>query len=131
MRAAILSVLFAVGLQAAPLSDTIPFPTDFLYAAQQRANKIQYSISYTSVWGGKWNLAGTAIYGNSQIKENFSGTISNTNINGTFTEANGTLSWASDTYTILDRYEEPKMALTFKLVISNGTMTGTATYLPE
>ena len=134
MKTIIAIVLFlgwSLVSKAEPFSNTISLPSDFMGGMQQRANKIQYHATYTSSFGGEWNVAGTAVYTQSQIKENFSGTISDTSINGTFTQVNGTLSWVSDSYTILDRYDDPKVALSFKLVIKNGVVTGSATYTPE
>jgi hypothetical protein len=131
-RCSILLILFALTLghlNAAPFSPTIPLPSRIEGTCADSGSRLKYHVFYDSAWGGHWDLTGVtrSLKGN-QVRESFSGTISDATINGTFTEAD--FEWLSDSYQICYYEEENKIALQFKITIRNGTVVGTASYPP-
>lgn len=107
-----------------PVSSTIP------YVGAGGSCKISsggYAASYHSSFGGDWNLHGKL--NSDGTKESFSGTVSDTTINGVFSQSD--FAWASDGYVLCLDYYEIELAVQFTIKISNGKVSGAATYLPD
>ncbi len=117
------SILFMVGsVFAAPYSSSIP-DTGISGHCSKRGS---YSGYYYSAFGGNWVIKGHITETKNGARESFSGTVSDTTINGTFTEAN--FDWLSDGYRLCAFYTEFELATSFSLNISNGKVTGSANF---
>jgi hypothetical protein len=129
MKTLIIALLLATAsLQAAPYGVNIPLPTETVGGWQPNGH---YTIRYVSAFGGQWDLAWTsrrADNHNGTFTDVFSGTVSDTSINGTFTQANFT--WLSDSWYLENGSHGWIPCKSFILMIRNGQVSGKATFTP-
>ena len=120
----VLAVTLAVTLQAAPYGTNIPLPSNTI-GSLHRSGK--YAIDYDSFFGGHWHLNGTRKdHHDGTHVDAFHGTITDLNINGTFTKTSSFM-WMSDSW-YLDSSHTWVSCDSFTINISNGHVHGTATF---
>ena len=85
----------------------------------------RYTIAFDSVFGGHWNLTDhTHVNADGTYTDSFRGTVSDTSIQDTFTRDD--FDWASDGW-FLCRHAQI-ICSSFSITISDGSVTGFATY---
>jgi hypothetical protein len=111
---------------ASPFSNSIPLAQNAIGIVTTQPNN--YAISYDSSFGGHWNLTGKRHVNHREgtYTDSFRGTVSDTFIEGTFTRND--FEWLSDWWWI-SRHDY-KQCLSFSMTISDGSVTGFATYAP-
>src|SRR5437867_4531087 len=111
---------------ASPISDSIPLAQNSFGASRCRPRQnYRYTISFDSTFGGHWDLRGRCSHNNDgTYTEFFSGTVSDTSIQGTFTRND--FDWLSDSYWVC--FHTYKACSSFSMTISDGSVTGFATY---
>jgi hypothetical protein len=88
---------------------------------------VSYTIHYDSVFGGHWELTGKrSINRDGTYTDSFRGTITDTSIQAAFTRNN--FEWVSDWYWLCAHVYLP--CTSFSMTISDGNVTGFATYRP-
>ena len=118
-------LLTATTALAVPNSPSIPLPTDLTGISNCHPANFSYSIHYTCTFGGAWNLAGRRHANNDgTFTDNFSGTVANTTLQGTFTQAH--FNWLSDSNYLCNPSHNWIAASSFSITISGGKVTGSA-----
>lgn len=118
-------VLTATTALAVPSSLSVAIPTDIIGLSNCHGAHYNYSIQYTSTFGGAWNLTGHH-HANKDgtFTDNFSGTISDTALQGTFTQAN--FNWLSDSNYLCNPSHNWIAASSFSITIGGGRVSGSA-----
>jgi hypothetical protein len=114
---------------AMPFSATIPLPQDThgTSSCHPPTGNINYSIEYTSSFGGHWSLTGHRhLEKDGTYTDSFRGTVSDTSIQATLTRND--LDWISDWYWLCGH--ESRQCSSFSITISDGSVTGFANYTP-
>ena len=124
---AVLSVLTST-LIASPLSDSIPLTQNAVGASPCRPQPVvPYTISYDSAFGGHWNLTGKRkINRDGTYTDSFTGTVSDTSIQASLNRND--LDWVSDWCWLCQHVYVP--CSSFSITISDGNVSGFATYRP-
>ena len=125
---AVLSVLTST-LIASPLSDSIPPAQNAVGASPCRPQPVvHYTISYDSALGGHWNLSGKRkLNRDGTYTDSFTGTVSDTSIQASLNRND--LDWVSDSYWLCQHaYVQ---CSSFSITISDGNVSGFATYRPQ
>jgi len=118
-------LLTATTALAVPNSPSIAMPTDIVGQSSCHPANFSYSIHYTSTFGGAWNLTGRRNTNqNGTFTDNFSGTISDTTLQGTFTQAN--FNWLSDSNYLCNPFHNWIAASSFSITIRGGKVSGSA-----
>jgi hypothetical protein len=117
------------------LSPTITGPTNGVgsyrsYGSGSNA-RVQYQVAYDSPFCGHWVLSGIhtepGYHGQTYFEDSFSGTVSDTSMEGTFTESD--FSWLSDPFLFcfqpLGRIVQ---TTSFTITIKGGRVRGDAIY---
>jgi hypothetical protein len=118
-------LLTATTALAVPNSSSFAIPTDIIGLSNCHHANFNYSIHYTSTFGGAWNLTGHHhVNKDGTFTDNFSGTISDTTLQGTFTQANFT--WLSDSNYICNPSHNWIAASSFSITIGGGRVSGSA-----
>jgi hypothetical protein len=120
---AVLYVLASTAI-AAPLYDT----TGAVGVSQcHPVQNFRYTVAFDSSFGGHWNLTGHSQSNrDGTYTDSFSGTISDTSVQGTSTRNN--FDWVSDGWFLC--YHVQVICSSFSITISDGHVTGFATYTP-
>jgi len=120
---AVLSILAGTSI-AAPLYETT--------AAMGASNchpvqNFRYTVAFDNTFGGHWNLTGHSQSNrDGTYTDSFSGTISNTSFQGTSTRND--FDWVSDGWFLCNHVQV--ICSSFSITISDGHVTGFATYTP-
>jgi hypothetical protein len=123
---AVLCILAGTAV-AMPFGDTIPLPNNAVGNSRCHPLNANYTIVYDSEFGGHWNLSGRrSLNKDGTYTDSFRGTVSDTSIQNTFTRND--FEWLSDSYWLCGHVY--KACSSFSMTISNGNVTGFATYTP-
>jgi hypothetical protein len=111
---------------AVPVSNSLaPVQNVVGQSACHPMQNVRYTIAFDSVFGGHWNLTGhTHLNVDGTYTDSFRGTVSDTSIQDTFTRND--FDWASDGW-FLCRHAQI-ICSSFSITISDGSVTGFATY---
>jgi hypothetical protein len=111
---------------AVPVSNSLaPVQNVVGQSACHPMQNVRYTIAFDSVFGGHWNLTGhTHLNTDGTYTDSFRGTVSDTSIQDTFTRND--FDWASDGW-FLCRHTQI-ICSSFSITISDGSVTGFATY---
>jgi len=125
---AVLCILAGTAM-AMPFSETIPLPQNAVGTTrcQPPSGNINYTLNYDSAFGGHWDLTGHRhIEKNGTYTDSFRGTVSDTSIQAALTRND--LDWISDWFWLCRH--EYRQCSSFSITISDGSVTGFATYTP-
>ena len=113
---------------AMPYNNSIPMPQNAMGASTCRPQPVvHYTINYDSQFGGHWELTGKrSMNRDGTYTDSFRGTITDTSIQAAFTRNN--FEWVSDWYWLCAHVHLP--CTSFSMTISDGSVTGFATYRP-
>jgi len=132
MKIIIVLLLSITSLYCAPVSDVIPQPDEISGGFTRINNRVLYTASYDSAFGGHWEVTEGVIHYSRALHhwtwEYIRGTVSDSTINGTFTEND--FMWLADWYRLWDPSED-KFAVSFSITISNGFFNGKVIYYPQ
>ena len=119
-------VLTATTALAVPNSPSLAIPNDIIGLSNcHPASNYRYNIQFTSTFGGIWNLTGHHHANrDGSFTDNFSGTISDTALQGTFTQAN--FNWLSDSNYLCNPSHNWIAASSFSITIGGGRVSGSA-----
>jgi len=113
---------------ASPYSDSIPLAQNGVGVATCKPQQVvHYTISYDSTFGGHWDLRGSRrVNKDGTYTDSFTGTVSDTSMQASLTRND--LDWLSDWYWLCQHtYVQ---CSSFSITISDGSVTGFATYTP-
>ena len=123
---AVLCILASTSI-AMPFSDSIPLAENIYGGSRCSPRNANYTISYDSRFGGHWNLTGRRSFNkDGTYTDSFRGTVSDTAVQGTFTRND--FDWLSDSYWLCGHAY--KGCSSFSMTVSDGSVTGIATYTP-
>lgn len=113
---------------AVPVSDSIPFAQNIMGSSTCRPpNSVSYTISYDSVFGGHWDLSGKRKNNrDGTYTDKFTGTVSDTSVTATLSP--GDFGWTSDSSYLCNHVY--LVCISFSMTITDGHITGFATYSP-
>jgi hypothetical protein len=111
---------------AMPLGDSIPLPQNAMGTSRcGPSENYKYTLQFTSVLGGQWTLTGHRHRNpDGSVTDSFSGTVSDTTMQQTFTRND--FDWVSDSYYLCSHAYV--YCSSFSMTVSNGRLTGFATY---
>ena len=111
---------------AVPVSNTLgPAQNVIGQSTCRPMQNFRYTVAFDSLFGGHWNLTGhTHLNTDGTYTDSFRGTVSDTSIQDTFTRND--FDWAADGW-FLCRHAQI-ICSSFSITISDGSVTGFATY---
>jgi hypothetical protein len=113
---------------ASPVSDSIPLAQNAIGTSTCRPQLAHYTIRFDSTFGGHWSLTGRRKDNrDGTYTESFTGTVSDTSMQASLTRND--LDWVSDSNWLCQHtYVQ---CSSFSITISDGNVTGFATYTPQ
>jgi hypothetical protein len=111
---------------AVPLSATFGASQNLIGNSHCRPpQNVRYTAQFDSAFGGHWNLTGHRHqHADGTYTDSFRGTVSDTSIQGTFTRND--FDWLSDGWFLCSH--KWVLCSSFSITISDGNLTGFATY---
>jgi hypothetical protein len=124
LQATIIAFLLATSINAYPILGTTGI------VGNTRCHPIQQfqsAIRFDNSFGGHWDLTGKdTTNANGSHTDSFKGTMTDTSIHRTYTQAD--FDWISDGWFLCSHAQI--LCSSFSITISNGKVTGWATYTP-